>query len=295
MHQDKYPSRKGSVSNIIERQDPITYTDWSDKAPITFEQYQFYRSKGFLVLENALLDTEIESLHKENQKILYEKDGIGQSTIIFEPGSDSIRSIFRIHTQIPLFRKLSCDERLIDLAEFILGDQVYIHQSRLNYKPGFDGKDFYWHSDFETWHVEDGMPHMRALSISVMLTENSVLNSPTMFVPGSHKLYVSCVGDTPKDHFKQSLQNQEYGVPDRENLINLSQNGIEMPTGSAGSLVIFDCNLLHGSNSNITPFPRANAFFVYNAVSNKLVEPFGNKPPRPNYIAEREDFEPINS
>src|SRR3546814_10756649 len=44
--------------------------------------------------------------------------------------------------------------------------------SRLNYKPGFKGKEFYWHSDFETWHVEDGMPQMRALSMSILLAEN---------------------------------------------------------------------------------------------------------------------------
>ena len=53
------------------------------------------------------------------------------------------------------------------IAEQILGSQVYIHQSRVNLKPGFKGKEFYWHSDFETWHIEDGMPRMRALSCSI--------------------------------------------------------------------------------------------------------------------------------
>ena len=44
---------------------------------------------------------------------------------------------------------------------------------------------------------------------------------------------------------------------------------------------------MHGSNGNITPFPRANAFMVYNAVSNRLVAPFGPKTPRPEFIAAR--------
>lgn len=52
----------------------------------------------------------------------------------------------------------------------ILGSEVYIHQSRVNYKPGYGGTGFYWHSDFETWHSEDGMPRMRALSVSIALT-----------------------------------------------------------------------------------------------------------------------------
>jgi hypothetical protein len=43
-------------------------------------------------------------------------------------------------------------------ARQLLGSDVYVHQSRVNFKPGFNGQDFYWHSDFETWHAEDGMP-----------------------------------------------------------------------------------------------------------------------------------------
>src|SRR3546814_19786785 len=88
-------------------------------------------------------------------------------------------------------------------------------QSRLNYKPGFVGKEFYWHSDFETWHVEDGMPQMRALSMSILLAPNTVLNGPLMIIPGSHRKYLTCVGETPEDHYRSSLKKQEYGVPDR--------------------------------------------------------------------------------
>src|SRR3546814_5863659 len=50
---------------------------------------------------------------------------------------------------------------------------------------------------------------------------------------------------------------------------------------------------MHGSNGNITPFPRANAYLVYNAVSNRLQAPFGVATPRPNFIAAR-DVEPLH-
>ena len=51
---------------------------------------------------------------------------------------------------------------------------------------------------------------------------------------------------------------------------------------------LFDCNTMHGSNGNITPFPRTNAFLVYNAVSNRLQAPFGADAPRPGFIAARD-------
>ena len=38
--------------------------------------------------------------------------------------------------------------------------------------PGFTGSGFSWHSDFETWHAEDGMPSIRTVSCSIPLMEN---------------------------------------------------------------------------------------------------------------------------
>ncbi|HZG56341.1 hypothetical protein [Paenibacillus sp.] len=45
---------------------------------------------------------------------------------------------------------------------------------------------------------------------------------------------------------------------------------------------------MHGSNSNITPHPRSNAFYVFNSVENKLGAPFASNRPRPDYIATRD-------
>ncbi|MFC6438537.1 phytanoyl-CoA dioxygenase family protein, partial [Novosphingobium resinovorum] len=155
------------------------------------------------------------------------------------------------------------------------------------------GKAFYWHSDFETWHAEDGMPRMRALSMSVLLAENTPNNGPLMVIPGSQHVFIACVGETPVDHYRASLRKQEYGVPDEDTLAELAhRQGIVAPTGKPGTVIVFDCNTMHGSNGNITPFPRANAFLVYNAVSNRLEAPFAAATPRPDFIAAR-DVKPV--
>src|SRR3546814_9320188 len=126
-------------------------------------------------------------------------------------------------------------------SRFLLDDTVYIHQSRLNYKPGFQGKEFYWHSDFDTWHVEDGMPRMRALSMSVLLAENTSNNGPLMVIPRSHRVFLSCVGDTPDNHYKISLTKPEYGVPDEDSLAELANaHGIVAPIGKPGTVILFD-------------------------------------------------------
>lgn len=65
-----------------------------------------------------------------------------------------------------------------------------------------------------------------------------------------------------------------------------------MFTGRAGSATWFDCNCMHGSGDNITPFPRSNVFIVFNSVENTAVEPFAAPIRRPEFIGAR-DFTPV--
>ncbi len=285
---DIYPSRHAAMAEFLPRHDPVVHADWSAEAPISRNQTDAFDRDGYLVLADIFSDEEVAFLQREAGKLLGDPDALEAETVVTEPDGKEVRSIFRIHAQSRVIERLAADARLADVARFLLGGDVYIHQSRLNYKPGFQGKEFYWHSDFETWHVEDGMPRMRALSMSVLLAENTPHNGPLMLIPGSHRQYLTCVGETPKEHYRQSLKRQEYGVPDEDSLAELAHHhGIVAPTGKPGSVVIFDCNIMHGSNGNITPFPRANAFLVYNAVSNRLDAPFGVDRPRPAFIAAR--------
>jgi ectoine hydroxylase len=291
---DLYPSRHAALAELRPRQDPVVYNDWNNDAPIGPQQAAQFDRDGYILLENIFSADEVAFLQRAAGDLLADPSGLDRDTIVTEPHSDEIRSIFEIHAQSPVLGRLAADARLAEVARFLLGDEVYIHQSRLNYKPGFKGREFYWHSDFETWHVEDGMPRMRALSMSILLAENTPYNGPLMVIPGSHRTYLTCVGETPDDHYLSSLKKQEYGVPDEDSLTELAhRHGIVAPTGKAGTVILFDCNLMHGSNGNITPFPRANAFLVYNAVSNQLKEPFGALKPRPWFLARRGAPEPL--
>ena len=288
MTTDLYPSRHAATPALLPRRDPVLHGGWREDAPLSREQAELFEAQGFLVLDDLFDEAEVTILQAETGRLLGDPASLDPETVISEPGSDELRSIFRIHAQSPVIARLAADARLAGLARFLLDDEVYLHQSRLNYKPGFEGKEFYWHSDFETWHTEDGMPRMRAISISIALSDNHAVNGPLMLIPKSHKHYVTCVGRTPDDHFKQSLRRQAVGTPDDGSLRRLvEQGGIDAPTGPAGSIVLFDCNTMHGSNGNITPYPRSNIFAVYNSVENALVQPFGGTRPRPDFIASR--------
>jgi ectoine hydroxylase len=288
---DPYQTRLAGQAELRPRRDPVLHGERgpSPGGTVSAAQVESYEKNGYLFLPSFFTGGELEALTAERERLLNDPNLRQRDEVIVEPGSDAVRSIFAVHKLSDVMTRLAAHARLLDVVRHLLGSQVYIHQSRINYKPGFTGKEFYWHSDFETWHAEDGMPRMRALSCSVALTENNEHNGPLMVVPGSHHTYVACAGETPEDNFKSSLRRQEVGVPDPDSLIKLvAEGGIEAPKGPAGSVVLFECNLMHGSNSNISPWPRSNVFLVFNSVENVLQEPFCGRKPRPEYIAARQ-------
>lgn len=298
LSQDAYPTRTQQSAAILARHDPVVY----DRLPRTPHHHVFlddaqreaYQRDGFLLMPDLFDKEEVAFLFDTMQNMREEFTHAGRPEVIAEPGSGEVRSIFNVHRLNDVFANLVRDPRVLNVAREILGSEVYIHQSRINYKPGFNGKEFYWHSDFETWHSEDGMPAMRALSCSILLTDNSEANGPLMLIPGSHHHYVSCMGETPDENYKKSLKKQEVGVPDEILLRYLADmGGIKTCTGKAGSVIFFDCNTMHGSNGNITPYPRSNVFFVYNSIDNQLDMPRNGLKPRPEFVAAREGIAPL--
>lgn len=285
---DPYPSRCGSEAAVLPRVDPVVHGTWHEGAPLTQDQLRQFERDGYLVLGDLFTAEEVAELRRASAALLANPEALDPATLIAEPNSREVRSVFMIHRQDRAMARLASDRRLTAIARLVLGDEIYVHQSRLNYKPGFAGREFYWHSDFETWHVEDGMPRMRALSMSILLSPNNATNGPLMIIPGSHLAFHACAGETPHDNYRESLRKQDLGVPDRATLTDLAaEHGIRTATGEPGTVILFDCNAMHGSNGNITPFPRSNAFIVYNAVSNRLGPPSGDLEPRPEFIAAR--------
>ena len=290
---DLYPSRFGKNTQYLPRQDPVIHGDSAQRAGtgLSAEQLADFEKNGFLILNAVFTESEVAALRSESSELLTDVTTKNLKEVICEPNSGAVRSVFRAHKLSQPIEEVTNDHRLTRIAQGLLGDAVYIHQTRENLKPGFKGTEFYWHSDFETWHVEDGMPRMRALSMSITLTENHADNGPLLLIPGSHKTFVTCTGETPDNHHEKSLRKQQFGVPSDEAVSHLIEtNGIARAECKAGSVIVFDCNTVHGSNSNITPDPRANIFVVYNAMANAVIDPFCTQPPRPEHVCTRESI-----
>jgi ectoine hydroxylase len=288
---DDYPSRMGRPAELLRRRDPVVHAGGT--GPLDAAAVRRFDERGFLNVEGVFDAGEVAAFDEALDRLVAAMGDEDRYRLIVEPGSDEVRSIFAFHTDDGPLAEVVSDDRLAGVARQLLASDVYVHQSRVNRKPGFRGKDFQWHSDFETWHTEDGMPRPRCLSASVALTDNHPFNGPLMVMPGSHHWFVTCPEPTPPANHESSLRAQEVGVPDDASLAELYDRcGIEQCTGPAGSVTFFDCNVMHGSSSNISPLPRRNLFVVFNSVENTLQEPFSAPQRRPEHIASR-TFAPV--
>ncbi|MFC5286908.1 ectoine hydroxylase [Actinokineospora guangxiensis] len=290
--EDRYRTRTPEPTGLIERVEPTVWP--GADGPLDAATLAGHEARGYSQYAGLLSPNEVSAYRDELARLAADEKVKADERTIVEKESAEVRSIFEVHRISELIAELVADPRVLDRARQILGSEVYVHQSRVNYMPGFKGKGFYWHSDFETWHAEDGMPLPRAVSMSIALTDNYPFNGGLMVMPGSQRTFVPCVGETPADHYKASLKEQEIGVPSREHIAELAQTyGIDQFTGPAGSALLFDSNIMHGSGNNITPFPRSNIFVVFNSVENSLVEPYAAPSPRPDFVASR-TFTPLS-
>jgi ectoine hydroxylase len=290
---DLYPSR-ANEEKIIKRVDKAVYsTEKIGKYSLDEKELEVYEKNGFIIIPEAFSEKEIKKFRQELKQLELNEKLWKKEEFISEPNDNKLRTIFNQHLFSKIYKKLSKDPRILDKVIQILGSDVYIHHGRINVKRAYQGKSFPWHSDFETWHSEDGLPNCRCLSAWVMLTDNTQFNGPLYLIKESHKKFVSCKGVTPKDNYKKSLKKQEYGVPSIDAIKQLSKNDkLVSAIGKAGTLVLHDGNILHGSADNISPEDRTNIFFVYNSVKNTPVKPFASKSPRADFLCLK-DFKPL--
>ena len=241
------------------------------------DQRAEFDQQGYLFLEECFSEDEIAFLRDEAEAI-YRQD----REEVWRESTGAPRTAFAAHTYNDAFAALGRDPRLIGPLTDFFGEDVYMHQFKINAKAAFEGAVWQWHQDYGVWRRDDGMPEPRAMNIALFLDEVMAINGPLMFIPKSHK-----AGDLEAIHDTETTSYPLWTL-DNETVTRLAnEGGIVAPTGKPGSLVMFHGNLVHASPPNLTPWPRKIVYLTLCAVSNHIT-----KFNRPEFIAHR-DFTPI--
>src|SRR3546814_17272501 len=125
------------------------------------------------------------------------------------------------------------------------------------------------------------MPAPRAMNIVRFLEEVTAVHGPLMVIPEGHK-----DGSPEADHDLATTYDPRWTL-DRETGARMAeQGGIVAPTGPAGSVLLFHCNLVHASPPNISPWGRTIVYLSLCHVDNHI-----RRFQRPEWVAHR-DFTP---
>ncbi len=250
---------------------------------LSSEQLKAFDEQGYCFFPNCFSEEEIELLRAEADTILKL-----DRQEVWREKTGAPRTAFAAHTFSEVFRLLARHPRLIEPLRQLFGEDVYVHQFKLNAKAAFEGDVWQWHQDYGTWQRDDGMPAPRAMNIAVFLDEVMAINGPLLLVPKSHKAGVLDAG-----HDKATTSYPLWTL-DKDTVTRLAREaddgsgvGIVAPTGKPGSVLMFHGNLVHASPPNITPYPRKIVYLTLCAVSNHIT-----KFTRAEWIAHR-DFTPI--
>src|SRR5262245_38887468 len=250
---------------------------------LSAEQLNAFDERGYVFFPNCFSEDEIALLRVEAEHVLKL-----DRPEVWREKSGAPRTAFAAHTFSEVFGLLARHPRLVEPLRQLFGEDVYVHQFKLNAKAAFEGEVWQWHQDYGTWARDDGMPEARAMNIAVFLDEVMPINGPLYLIPKSHKQGVLAAG-----HDKLTTSYPLWTL-DKETVTRLVNEasvevGIVAPTGKPGSVLMFHGNLVHASPPNITPYPRKIVYLTLCAVSNHIT-----KFTREEWIAHR-DFAPISA
>ncbi len=237
-----------------------------------------FAEQGYVFIPALFSDAEIKVLMDEVPGIY----GQRRDEVVREKDGETVRTAFAVQNYSEPFRRLSRHPRLIEPAMQLVDGAVYIHQFKVNAKAAFNGDVWQWHQDYGTWSRDDLMPEPRALNLAVFLEEVNQFNGPLLFIPGSHKRGVIEAG-----HDVATTSYPLWAIDNQTIAALVAEGGLVAPTGPAGSVILFDCNLVHGSPSNMSPWHRTIVYMSACQVDNHI-----RRFKRPEWIAHR-DFTPI--
>jgi ectoine hydroxylase len=160
--------------------------------------------------------------------------------------------LFRAADENVAFWQIASSALMLDLAADLVGPDVRYRETYINFKSPGTGAPVDWHQDFAFF------PHTNRAIITAItyLVDVSVEMGPLMVVPGSHHKDVF-------DHYdSDGVFNGK--VQDSDLSSASIQQAIDLP-GPAGTVVVFDGCMLHGSKPNLGSSTRPALVSGYSA------------------------------
>jgi ectoine hydroxylase len=232
-----------------------------------------YEKSGYLTdvsLHTTSLP-DINSFIDDKTELFYEKD------------SKIIRSLYGFHNNKIFKRWLSNQVKIKEITKLLLGDKVYLHQSKINIKNNNEDAVWPFHRDFPFWNCFDNIDNNFMLNIAVFMDDVEEDSGALEMIPGSHLEFM---------HREAENKNITYtlnGSASSDLLFNFSEDemnyfknkyGSVKILGQKGTILVFNPDIVHGSGNSVHNNSRKIIILTFNRCDNVPLK----KSVRPEYL-----------
>lgn len=215
-----------------------------------------YRREGFLLIEEAVPPSVLARLRASTERLLDASRGVRENDEIYDldeghgPDSPRLNRIKAPHLVDVGYADYLRSEALLELVRPLLGENVRLHNSKLNTKAARGGAPVHWHQDWAFYpHTNDDL-----LAVGVMLSDVGPEDGPLQMVPGSHTGPVL-------SHRRDGIF---CGAIDPDDPDARLDDAVTL-TAPAGSVSLHHVRTLHGSAPNLGQNPRLLLLFELGA------------------------------
>jgi hypothetical protein len=226
------------------------------------QKKQFW-TDGFLLVENAINDRQLENLKKtfldwvndsRNYKTDYGETMDGRPRFDLQPGhSSDVPGLRRIQSPEEIsevFADVMRNGRSVDMCAELIGQGIRFHHGKVNSKLPGTATKVNFHQDFPF----EPMTNDDMITCLLFIDDVTLENGPLEVVPGTHKgpLYSHWHNGT----FTGSVSDE---------ILAEHEDKIIKCTGKAGSVCLMHASLLHGSAPNLSNKSRTLYISTYYA------------------------------
>ncbi len=218
----------------------------SEKTGLTSEQYTFYLTNGYVILDSVFTQEECQSFVYHMEEL---SAGRKKLSGFFQQDKYGNRT-FNQHLYDPIVLDFLIDIRLHRPLSVCFGDEPEAIQTMHFY----EGSEHPLHQD--QYYLPDCM------SAWIAMVDVDEYNGPLIVQPGSHKGWLVTKSDVPMtlqpdETYEQQQTNRYFPEVEKvmiENGVNLIQVMVKQ-----GDVVLFDGKLIHGGAPVLKPGTRRHA------------------------------------
>ena len=242
--------------------------DVLSRAPLVLDQRrrERYVEDGYLVVPGHVPPAWLARLRAVVAHKIEESRALTASDDQFDLAPDhsaarpNIRRLRKAVDQHPELWAFATDRTVVDLVADLLGPDLRFHSGKLNFKWSAGGDAVRWHQDIQAW------PHtsFSVLTFGVYLEDTESAQGPLTAIPGSHRGPIF-------DQFDD--QGGWTGAVTPRDVATLRTGAAVELGGPAGTVVLLDCRVVHGSAANDSPRMRPLLLYVYASADTLPISP----------------------